>query len=567
MRTATVALFLATTSLTPAFAADITALSRIDKVTVFPQGAEVTRIAEARIAQGEHTLIFEGLPAELAPETLRIEGAGDARIEIGSVDSRIVYQSAGNLDQERRRIEKDIEALSDERSSLDQAVANAEYQKGLMQQLAAATLTQKPKEGETRILDAQGLSSVLDLVGAKLASLGKTVLDARTRQREIDRLIGDLNQKLASLAPSDDQRMRVAVHLTAPAETEGTFRLSYRVHSAGWQPIYDARLGEIGKDGKARIELVRRADVTQSTAESWDNVALTLSTARPLGATSAPDLNPMAINGFIEGRAENYTSRGVGNVGEEPALLARKSVDRLGGGNFIDYNEPQQAVVPELLQKQASVEIAGFQALYGITDRVSVDNTGTAKKVRIATDEIEAKLSALAAPKLDPNAYLTAAFTLSGETPLLPGPVMLYRDGVFMGQGALPMLSPGEETKLGFGADDLIKVKRIEVKRRTAEEGLISTSNVDERAFDITVKSLHQASIPVTILDQMPYSTDQKITVDTLSGMTPATVKDFERRRGVLAWNFDLASQDVKVIKHGYKISWPQALKLGLNAE
>ena len=69
---------------------------------------------------------------------------------------------------------------------------------------------------------------------------------------------------------------------------------------------------------------------------------------------------------------------------------------------------------------------------------------------------------------------------------------MLYRDGVFMGQGSLPMLSPGEEAKLGFGADDLIKVKRIEVKRRTGEEGLISTSNIDERAFDITVKNLHE---------------------------------------------------------------------------
>ncbi|MGE0241824.1 MAG: DUF4139 domain-containing protein, partial [Parvibaculaceae bacterium] len=162
---------------------------------------------------------------------------------------------------------------------------------------------------------------------------------------------------------------------------------------------------------------------------------------------------------------------------------------------------------------------------------------------------------------------LTAAFTLSGDTPLLPGPVMLYREGVFMGEGALPMLSPGEEGKLGFGVDDLVKVKRIEVKRRTAEEGLISTSNVDERAFDITVKNLHQAEIPVTILDQMPYSTEGKITVDTLSGMTPPTVRDYERRRGVMAWTFTLAPEDVKVVKHGYKVSWPRDLKLGLNAE
>ena len=559
MRTITVALFLATTSLTPAFAADITALSRVDQVTVFPQGAEVTRIAEAHVAQGEHTLIFEGLPAELAAETLRVEGAGSSRLEIGSVDSKIAFLNAGSFDVERKRIEKDIETLSDERGALDQAVADAEYQKGLMQQLATATLTQKPKEGETVILDAQGLGGVLDLVGSKLASLGKTVLDARTRQREIDRLIEDLNRKLAELAPKEDQRLRVMVHLTAPQETQGTFKLSYRIQNAGWQPIYDARLGEMGKDGTARIELVRRAEVMQSTAESWDNVKLTLSTARPLGATAAPDLMPMSIEGFIEGRRENYTSRGAGNADAESAIVMKKDAPVLEESLSRD-----RALFD---QKQAQIEIAGFQALYGITDRVSIDNTGTAKKVRIATDGITAKLSALAAPKLDPNAYLTAAFTLSGETPLLPGPVMLYRDGVFMGQGSLPMLSPGEETKLGFGADDLIKVKRIEVKRRTAEEGLLSTSNVDERAFDITVKNLHQAEIPVTILDQMPYSTDEKIMVETLAGMTPASARDFERRRGVMAWTFELASQEIKVIKHGYKVSWPQDMKLGLNAE
>ncbi|WP_119392089.1 mucoidy inhibitor MuiA family protein [Taklimakanibacter lacteus] len=561
MRTATVALFLATTSLTPAFAADITAVSHIDAVTVYPLGAEVTRIAEARIAPGEHTLIFEGLPAGLAPETLRVEGAGDARIEIGSVDSKTAFLPTGS-NEERKRIEKDIDMLTDERATLDQVISDAEYQKSLMQQLAAATLTQKPKEGETVILDAQGLGGVLDLVGAKLTSLGKTVLDARARQREIGRLLQDLNNKLTQLAPEEDQRMRVTVHLTAPVETQGTFRLSYRILYARWQPIYEARLGEIDKDGKARIELVRRAEVEQSTTESWDNVKLTLSTARPRGATAAPDLLPMPINGFVEGRRENYTARGTDAAGQEPL----GSMWDKPGMDFSDVtsdDEKKDAAV----QAQANVQIAGFQALYGISDRVSIDNTGTAKKVRIATDEITARLSALAAPKLDPNAYLTAAFTLSGETPLLPGPVMLYRDGVFMGQGALPMLSPGEEARLGFGADDLIKVKRIEVKRRTAEEGLISTSNVDERAFDITVKNLHQGQIPVTILDQMPYSTDQKITVETLAGMTPASFKDYERRRGVMAWSFDLASQGIKVIKHGYKVSWPQDLKLGLNME
>lgn len=43
---------------------------------------------------------------------------GGGRIEIGSVDSKIIYASADILDRDRERIEKDIEALGDERATL-----------------------------------------------------------------------------------------------------------------------------------------------------------------------------------------------------------------------------------------------------------------------------------------------------------------------------------------------------------------------------------------------------------------------------------------------------------------
>jgi hypothetical protein len=35
----------------------------------------------------------------------------------------------------------------------------------------------------------------------------------------------------------------------------------------------------------------------------------------------------------------------------------------------------------------------------------------------------------------------------------------------------------------------------------------------------------------------------------------------------VLAWSFELAPQDVKVVRHGYKVSWPRDLEIGFNAE
>ena len=563
MRLRLATFILVTTCLTPAFAADLKSLSHVDAVTVYPSGAEVTRVTEARLTAGNTTLILEDLPGELDAQSIRVEGVGGEGVEIGSVDSKLIYLSTDAQDAERKRLENEIEALGDERRALDQTLSDADYQKRLLLSLADKQLMPS-SEDKTNRVDATQLGSLLDLVSVKLNVISKTIHEAQLRQRDIDKQINELTNKLASVAPAQVAKMQVAVHLTAPAETNGTFKVRYRVGNAGWAPFYDARLTTPEKNQKSRIELVRRAEVMQSTGESWENVALTLSTARPLGATSAPDLWEEEIQ-----------------VYEPLADKMKKERRTFGGiisGNELDLAMPeaaptvaQDAASPDefksVVQKQAVIELAGFQALYGIQGRVSVDNSGTSKKVRIATDGYDATLNALVVPKLDASAYLTATFTIKGEAPMLPGTVNLYRDGVFMGQGALPLLSPDEQAKLGFGADDLMKVKRSEVKRKKGEEGIISTSNVEERAWDIVVKNLHDVTIPVTVIDQMPFSANENVSIEPMAQMTPPTEKDLDKRRGVMAWRFDLESKAENTVKFGYKVTWPQNMQVGMNLE
>ncbi len=561
MRLRLATFILVTTCLTPAFAADLKAPSHVDAVTVYPSGAEVTRVTEAHLLAGETTLILEDLPGELDAQSIRVEGAGGVGLEIGSVDSKLVYLPTAAQDAERKSLEKEIESLGDERQALDQTLSDADYQKRLLLSLADKQLVPSSDE-KSKAVDAVQLGSLLDLVSAKLNVISKTIHEAQIRQRDIDKQVNELNNKLAGIAPTQVARMQVAVHLTAPAETNGTFKVKYRVGNAGWAPFYDARLTTPEKNEKSRIELVRRAEVMQSTGESWDNVALTLSTARPLGATSAPDLWEEEIQ-IYEPLTARMKKESDGRAGNAIQLSAPSTLER----TLQDLRSDDVGAPAPAEQKQAVVEMAGFQALYGIQGRVSVDNSGTSKKVRIATDDYDATLNALVVPKLDASAYLTSAFTIKGEAPMLPGTVNLYRDGVFMGQGALPLLSPDEEAKLGFGADDLIKVKRAEVKRKKGEEGLISTSNVEERAWDIVVKNLHAATIPVTVIDQLPFSANEKITVEPMAQMTPPTEKDLNKRRGVLAWRFDLESKAENTIKFGYKVTWPQNMQVGMNLE
>jgi hypothetical protein len=97
---------------TQALAAEIKGASVIDAVTVYPAGAEIARIGKVAIERGEHTLLFTDLPADAVASSIRVEGKATGKLEIGSVDTRIVQvprsdeQAAAT---ERRRVEQDIE--------------------------------------------------------------------------------------------------------------------------------------------------------------------------------------------------------------------------------------------------------------------------------------------------------------------------------------------------------------------------------------------------------------------------------------------------------------------------
>jgi uncharacterized protein (TIGR02231 family) len=558
MKYTLIAFLLATTCIGQAFADEIKAPSHIDSVTVFPQGADVIRAVDIQVSAGEHSLILDNLPSTIDVQSIRVEGVGGNGLEIASVDSKVVRLSSETIDAQRKAINSQIEVLTDERAGLDQTISDAEYQRKLLLSLADKQLMPASTTETIKPIDAAQLGGLVDLVGVRLAAISKATHDAQLRQKTIDKLIADLQLKGSALAPDDRGRVQVTVHVAAASQTDAKFKLSYRVQEAGWMPFYDARMTLPTKDEGAKLNLVRRAEVTQSTGESWDDVAMTLSTARPLGETAAPELEEDEVQ-VVQDDEESLRRE------QDAAAPAPAMAGRLAESPKELKKLKQDFADKPVIQREAQMEVAGFNANYIIAGRVSVDNTGTAKKVRIGTDDFAAKLQAITVPRLDPTAYLTASFTVKGEAPLLPGVVNLYRDGMFMGQGSIPQLSAGEDAKLGFGADDLIKVKRAEVKRNSGEEGIITSSNVQELAWDISVTNLHAMAIPVTVIDRAPYSAQENIVVTSLRDMTPATTKDFEKRRGVLAWEFDLDSKAEKAIKTGYKITSPKTGNISLN--
>jgi uncharacterized protein (TIGR02231 family) len=545
-----------------AAAAEVKGSSRIDAVTVYPSGAEVTRTARVQLEKGEHTLLFADLPAETVAASIRVEGKATAGLEIGSVDTRSVSVPRGDdavAASERRRIEDAIEKLKDERSALQAAIQAAEAQKKLIDNLTK--LPASPAPAGAAPAPQPDWGQLFELIGKRTAEAQKAILDTEIKVRQVDRQIKDLDGKLASLAPGQVARTEVKVALAARDALEADMTIRYQVRNASWTPFYDARLSVGSKAEAPKLQLVRRASIRQRTGEVWDNVALALSTARPSAGTAAPVLYPLIIDFEAEraplpaqAQAPAPAARKLRSADAPAGTTDEEQTNLFGAGNFTKRETPA-------LERFAKVEVQAFQAVYGIAGRTTVPDTGETKRVQIDEMALDPTLVVRAVPKREEKAYLYAKIVTAKGAPLLSGQVSLFRDAIFVGNGRLPLLAPEEEHELGFGVDDSIRVRHALAEEKRSETGIISTSKIDARSYRISVKNQHERAIQVSVVDQVPVSQNTDITVE-LTGKSAPSRRDVENKRGILAWDFKLDPAEERVIDFGYRALWPAAKKV-----
>ena len=551
-----IALSLASVTLSTAHAADIAAQSKIDAVTVYPSGAEVARTLKVKLEPGEHAILLNDLPSSALPQSIRVEGkTTGGQLQIGSVDSRRVSvprADSAAIAGQRREIEDKIEKLKDGRLILQADVQAAEAQKALI--TALTKLPSRPVGNNGGTAAEPDWSKLLALVAEKTAAAQRSILDTNIKIRDTDRQIDDLNKKLATLAPAPEARTEVKVFVNAAATIDAELIVRYQVGSAGWTPFYDARLGSGAKGQTAKLQLVRRASIQQRSGESWEDVALTLSTTRPAASTAAPELQMLSVDYEVERPPVAMSAP----AAPPPPMALGQARAKSAAAGIADDADRAEALKKDIATEiSATADTQSFQVLYGIPGKVSVPSTGEQKRVQIGTEDLEPALVVRTVPRLDPLAYLYAKLTLPKTSgPILPGAVSLFRDGTFVGQGRVPQLAAGEDHEMGFGADDLVKVKRVVIEDKKGESGVFTTTRAEERNYTISVKNLRGNTIAVQVLDRIPVSMQQDIKVDAIFKPQP-TKKDFNDRRGTVAWDMTLAPDQESQIAFGYKVSAP----------
>lgn len=514
----------------PGFSDTLRVTSHVTAVTIYPQGAQVTREVVFQAAAGAHDVLITDMPQDTEPSLLRV---GSTDLDLGAFALRT------------DRLPPRDDAKSPEVVAAKVAIKAAEAAlRGAEAKVAGINAEVEAQEAQIKFLGSIELNDVTATAESLLAvsqMIGTEVLTARMAALAEQAGLGVANDDvataqealtvaqdgLAALSQGDEAYTALSVAVTAKGG-EGHLTVTHYVADAGWGPVYDLALDR--KGGKVAVD--RGVLVSQDSGEDWVGVDLTLSTARP-SEQSAPTELHAQLRSVVD-----------------PAAPAADSMEGAA--------MPTMAPAPVMTTRgmTASVAYQGDTVVYDYPAKVDVAKG--VENLRLALDQLNftAEIRAFAVPRYDATAFINAKMTNNGTEILLPGTAYLYRDGALVGGITLEALSPGQKVDLGFGAIDGIRLKRDMPERAEGDRGVFTSSTQVEEKAVLKVENLTAEAWPVRLLDQVPYSEQEELEI-SYTADPAVTEADVDGQRGVLAWDFDLGPGEKKAINLQSVMSWP----------
>jgi uncharacterized protein (TIGR02231 family) len=513
--------------------------SKITDVVVYPQGAKLTRVVEFSASAGQHDVVIADFPLDTVAAGLRLTPSDG--LQIGAyalrndrVAPRDVMKSDAQIAAEAA-LEAAVLASGRAQLALDAVTVRVDA--------AAAQIAYLNRIGAGDAkAEVANLQATAQMIGAEVLAASNAALAARADLPEVQKGLKDAFDAQARAQAALDAigagaKDHAAVTLAVSVAQAGPMQVEVTqyVSNASWIPIYDIAL-----DGVAgQMVIDRSLLVSQNTGEDWAGVALTVSTAQPGNRPDPsqlwPDLHRV----------------------EDPVAQDYERADVMGG-MVAPVMEPPKVVEA---YRKASVQFQGDIVSYAYPDSVSIADG--ADNLRLALDKVvlPAVAQARAVPRYDATAYMMAMFTNTSGEILLPGPATLMRDGAFVGEISMDTVAPGAEARLGFGAIEGLRLKRLVPARAEGDRGVFSKSNQIEQTAVLSVENLTEEDWAVRVMDVIPYSEQEELVI-SYTATPPVTEQDVDDKRGVLAWDVVVPAGGLREVAIVTRESWPEGKEL-----
>jgi uncharacterized protein (TIGR02231 family) len=543
------------------------ATSRVSAVTVYPNGALVTREVDVPEGAGTLELTVTPLPQATVNSSLYTEGTDGIRVLATRFRSRPI------LEDTREDVRKLQEELKQLQQSLEKAEADVKAARDnlqLLTKLEGFTGVQTMQSAEKGALNGEAAIALSKHIMESRVDKAKELVGMQQQQQTLQEKADFVRRKLNELAPTAARTEELdAVIVVEKNQGAGKVRLNYLVESAAWRPQYKVRAAKAVKEP---VQLEYLAALVQHTGEDWSHVNLVLSTAQPMLNAAPPDLQALQVAVVPRGGAAQAAAQPDPMDLQEQVKSLRTKAQR----DFNDRKDPNGVGLVntasaldqswELLNPEEAVRrgcslasVEGPSVTYHLKTPLTVPSRTDEQVIEVARLDMAPEYYYKAVPILTQHVYRLAELTNRSNYVLLPGDATMYVDSDFVGRMSLPLVAIGEQFTLGLGIDPQLQVQRQMIDLSRATQG---GNQVLRYEYRILVSSYKSEKVKVQVWDRLPQAVKDTVGV-SLVRASPDVSKDTlyqreQRPKNLLRWDVpvdpNLSGENALTIDYEFKL-------------
>lgn len=592
--------------------------SKIEKVTVFTSGAQVTRKAKPALSKGKTELVFAGISPDIDKQSIQVKGEGNFTI------LSVIHQTNYLNEQERR---EEISQLENRKETVKQQLTIEKSMLAVFKNEEAMLAKNQAIGGNNTGVKTADLKEAVDFQRSRLKEALLQQISTEKNIQKLDSTVRKIDSQLRALnQPRDFATSEILVTVSAKeAVSAAPFEVSYFVKNAGWFATYDLRV----KDISSPIDLAFKANVSQSSGEDWKDVKLTLSNGNPTESGVAPQLQPwylrfgypQTIGYALQGRVAGLSIKGEGNavsgkvLDEEGAPLPGVNVMVKGTtiGTQTDFDGNYSLKLPANAQSLVfsyigfknqeipinsnviNLTLEGDEQLLEEVVVTAMGASGAANKIKIRTrgnSSIPIETTERYQPttvNFDIEIPYTIlndgkVYTVDIKGQLIPADYEYFAVPKLQKEAYLTAkITDWQELNLMDGevnlffegaflgksildvrnASDTLNIslgsdKGIVVERKPLKEysakQFLSNYKTESRAYEMVVRNNKQQPVKITIQDQFPIVTTKEMTVEEQEYAGAQLDKDTK----TLTWKYELPARQEKKHILKYSVKYPK---------
>lgn len=586
-----------------------------EKVTLFINGAQVTRTKQVDIPAGTSTLIFTGLSPYMDAQSIQVSAKG--KLTVTAVNQQYNYTDSASVSQKQQSLQEELKKTKkqEKQQKAELGLINAEYD---MLKTNCSVNNKNTAASLVTIKEVnQYYSAQLKALKSKELAINEKIEELARKQEQLNAEIAQLSGK--SLTPMNE----IAVNVNAPAACKATFTLSYYVKNAGWFPSYDVRSGSLSEP----ISIVYKANIFQNTKEDWKNVELSLSSSNPTTGNVAPKLATYWLDyGLSAPQYElnqngNSVSGTVLDNNREPIIGASVTIPGSTVGTVTDIDGKYSITIPngknrlqfafigfqtqtkdirgnimnvvlqedtqmldevvvvgygkasasslkpsnKSIKKAAAIEeevsmaldVEQTQGQMGYEFEIKVPYTIPSDNKPVVAEighyQIPAAYTYQSTPKIDKDAFLMAQVTDWEKLHLLEGEANVYFENTFIGKSIMNVSQQSDTLSFSLGRDKRIMIQRTKENEYTSRK-FIGSNQTQSIAWKLSVRNTRPEPVTLTLYDQLPVSRNSNIavTAEEISGGT------LDEAKGIITWQINLQPGEQREWSLRYKVKYPK---------